>query len=522
MIDGVFIHYLVNELKKIENLRINKIGTITNSEFYLQLSNKEYLLVSVNSNHMNIRLSKSSFVNSTQKNNFHVTLKKHLESSFINKISQYENDRIIIIDITSFDELGYENKLKLIVELFGRNSNVVLTDSNYIIIDAYKRCIETESNDRLIIPKATYKFVSTDKLNPFIENRGIDFNKYQGVSTLLYNEIVYKNDLNVINRAINPVFIEGNKNNFYCFDLEYLSGKRTYFNSLSSLLEYYFTTVKTSDSLNNEQLFLNNYINKEIHKINNKLEKQQNELNNALDDLHYEKLGNLLLSNTHLYKKNDKSITVIDYYNDNNSLTINLNPLLNINQNATVFFKKYQKAKRAIDIIKNQIEKSKNDLSYYNTLLNQLSNAKINDILEMYDELNIKGNNTKRAKSKPNFLVYKTKNDDFIYVGKNNIQNNYLTHSFANKNDYFFHVQNVPGSHVIVRTKNLSSDLIYLAACIASYHSSYKASTNVCVDYTLVKYVKKIPEQKGSFVTYKNHKSVFGKPDIDFINANKI
>ena len=81
-------------------------------------------------------------------------------------------------------------------------------------------------------------------------------------------------------------------------------------------------------------------------------------------------------------------------------------------------------------------------------------------------------------------------------------------------------MQNVPGSHVILRTENLTDDLIYLTGCIASFYSSYKGSTNVCVDYTLIKNVKKIPGQKGSFVTYKNQKSVFGKPSIEFIEKH--
>ena len=121
MFDGIFIHYLVKELKKIENLRINKLGTITASEFYLTLSSKDTLLISINSNSMNVRLSKLNFVNSSQKNNFQVTLKKYLESSIINTISQYENDRIIIFTLTHFDELGYEQNIKLIIECFGRN-----------------------------------------------------------------------------------------------------------------------------------------------------------------------------------------------------------------------------------------------------------------------------------------------------------------------------------------------------------------------------------------------------------------
>ena len=303
--------------------------------------------------------------------------------------------------------------------------------------------------------------------------------------------------------------------------MPHIQGKRTFFNSISELLEFYYTEYKKNETKNNEQVYLQNYINKEINKINNKIVKQNDELVKANEDLIYEKIGNLFICNLYLSKKGDKEIIVNDFYDDNKSYKINLNPLLTPNQNAELFFKKYQKAKRAVNLISEQLVKSNNDLDYYKCLLNQLSISRINDIIEIYQELNIKVKALERPKkSKPNISKYLTSDGDQIWVGKNNIQNNYLTNEFAKKTDYFFHVQNVPGSHVILRTENLNDDLIYLTGCIAAYNSSYKGSTNVCVDYTLVKNVKKIPGQKGSFVTYKNQKSVFGKPDYEYITKH--
>lgn len=523
MFDGIFIHYLVKELKKIENLRINKLGTITASEFYLTLSSKDTLLISINSNSMNVRLSKLNFVNSSQKNNFQVTLKKYLESSIINTISQYENDRIIIFTLTHFDELGYEQNIKLIIECFGRNSNICLINNDNLIIDCYKRCLEGNGIDnRIIMPKAKYTFPISERINPFLEKRDLSLgNVYQGVSNLLFGEIEHLHTLDVIYKKASPVLIKGEKNHFYCFDLTYINGERIYFESLSELLEYFYKEIKNDVFSNNEQIYLKNHINKEIERIKNKINKQKNELEIANDDLKYEKIGNLLLSYIYLCKKGDNKIVVDNFYDNNNRITISLDPLLTPEQNAKHFFKKYQKAKRAITFINNQLNISNNQLNYYECLLNQLQISKINDLMEIYDELQIKSKVTKRPKkAKPNITTYITLNDDYIFVGKNNIQNNYLTNTFAKKTDYFFHVQNVPGSHVILRTENLTDDLIYLTACIASYYSSYSESTNVCVDYTIVKNVKRIPEQEGSFVTYKNHKSVFGKPDINYINKH--
>lgn len=526
MFDGVFIHYLVNELKQIQNLRINKFGTINQSEFFLTLSNKKNLLISINSNNPNIRITNIKLLNSPQKNNFQVILKKYLESSIIKEVTQYQNDRIIVIKLVHFDDLGYEENINMVIEYFGRNSNLVLTqevNNNYVIIDAFKRVFANSENERMIVPKGTYTFPSSDKLNPYnvIGNIDLTTNIYQGISNLLFTEMVTQNNFNIINNDCKPVLIKSNKLHFYAFDLTHLEGERTFFNSLSELLDVYFTEYKNNESINNEQTYLYNYINKEIVKIKNKLHKQEDELEKAINDLIYEKIGNLFISYMYLSKKGDSEIIVEDFYNNNNKIKISLNPLLTPNQNAEYFFKRYQKAKRAEKLIKEQIDKSQKDIEYYECLLNQLQISKITDIIEIYQELNIKVKALDRPKKiKPNITKYQTINDDLIWVGKNNIQNNYLTNTFANKTDYFFHVQNVPGSHVILRTSNLNDDIIYLTGCIAALNSSYKGSTNVCVDYTLVKNVKKVPGQKGSFVTYKNQKSVFAKPDEEYINKH--
>ena len=109
--------------------------------------------------------------------------------------------------------------------------------------------------------------------------------------------------------------------------------------------------------------------------------------------------------------------------------------------------------------------------------------------------------------------TYQDSDNNIILVGKNNLQNNYLTHKLASKNDYFFHVQGSPGSHTILKANNPSPETINLAAQIAAYYSKSRYSSNVAVDYTLVRNVKKVPGTKGSFVLYANQKTVFVTPN---------
>lgn len=525
MFDGVFINKLTIELQRIVGLRINKVCAINETDYFFHLQKGEKLFFSLNSNNQHIRLTSIELINTSKVINLQKVLKKYFESSIIINIKQHQNDRIIIFTCLSSDDLGYKKEIKLIIEFFGRNANLIITDNSLQIIDCYKRLfpvdeINVNHDDRIILPKYNYRFPTSDKVNPYNTNEFYDFNCYQGVSNLCYFQITNDKSLNIINSEIKPTFINGSKKHFYAFDLPYLIGERTYFNSLSALLEYYYTVIKNEDSRNNEQLFLHNHITKEIEKINLKISKQKNELMVSEENLKYEQIGNLLACNLYKVKKGDTSILVTDFYNNNNDLIINLDSKLSPEKNLDAIFTKYNKAKRALSFINNQIELANKEIDYLKCLLNQLQISKTNDLREIYDELNIKSNIKNRKQSKPNYLTYHDEYGNIILVGKNNLQNEYITHKLANKNDYFFHVQNIPGSHTIVKCEVLTDELIKLAATIAAYYSSYQKSTNVCVDYTLIKYVKKVPGMKGSFVTYKNQKSIFVKPDYEFIKAN--
>ena len=524
MIDGVFIRFLTNELKTIENVRINKVITLNNNEFCLTLSSKNKLLVNTNSDNMHLRLTNIETVSGPQKITFHQTLKRYLESSIITKVSQYHNDRIMIIDINHFDDLGYIIQVKLILEFFGRNALAVLVDNNGIIIDSSKRLLESSDPSlRIIMPKAKYEFPIQSRINPYNEQLLIEENIYEGVSNLLFEELRYSNSFNPLYRECKPtLIITSKKKYFYCFDLLSVPGERLYFKTLSELLEYYFLEIKKDISLNSDQVFINNYVNKEIKKLVEKKAKLENDLRIAKDNLKLEIVGNLLASNLHLVKKGDEKITVVNYYDNNKEVEIPLNPLLSPKKNLEAIFNKYQKSKRGIAQINNQLVITDNDIKYYECLLLQLSIAKVNDLYEIYQELGLKENQTKKQKksSKPNITTYKTDAGDIIYVGKNNIQNNYLTHTIGGKYDYFFHVQGVPSSHVIVKTDNLTEELKNIAAVIASYYSPRRNSANVCVDFTQVRNLKKVPGMKGSFVTYSSYKSIFAKPDLDFIKSS--
>ena len=522
--DGVFIHHLINEVREqITNQRINKVFLIDFQNFILNLSNRKNLLLCLNSDNSHFRFTTEDYLHSNKVNPFYITLKKYLASSVIVDIKQIANDRIVDISIDSYNELGYSQRIHLILELFGRNSNFYITDSIYQIIDCYKKNILlSENTSRVLLPKMTYTNPTTDRINPFTTKVIYNENKYLGVSNLLYAEIIYQNNLEIINKKTEPQIITtSQKIYFYCFDLEHLQGEVTYFPSLSELLEYYYLNNRNLIIQSAEQKQVENYLKREIIKVQNKIQKQEQEKREAVLNLDLERIGNLLSTNLYRVSKNSSQITVLDFYNNNQEIVIPLNPLLSPAKNLDNIFSKYKKAKRTLIYVEEQIKASINELQYLETLKEQFLISKASDLKEIIEELGLnKKNNQPKKKTKPQITKYYDAMGNLIMVGKNNIQNNYLTHTLANKNDYFFHVKNAPGSHTILRTKSLTEEAIILASHIAAIYSKNKYSSNVAVDYTLVKNVRKVPKTKGSFVTYTNYQTSYVTPDIDYITKH--
>lgn len=514
--DGVFINHLIKEISPDTiNQRINKLMILNDHDFVMVLSNKKKLLFNICSN-PNFHFTEKETINSTNTQRFYVSLKRLFENSIIRNIKQHNNDRIILFEIEKYDDLGYSSIYTLIFEAFGKMYNLLIVDKDFIIQEVLKP--STLESNRLLINKNIYQFPITDFVNPFKTTVIYPNNNYEGVSKLLFSEIIFMNNLNIINNKTTPTLIKSiNRNYFYCFDLLHLEGERFQANSLSALLEEFFYLNNQENILNNEQKLIINHINKELTKAKKKLGKQIEEEKEAKENLKYEKIGILLKSNLHLAKKGFSSLTVHDYYNNNEDLIIELNPLISPSENLNKIFNKYKKAKRAISYLKLQIKETKSSINYYEDLLMQIDFAKFEDLKEMMQELKI-GKTVKNTlkNKKPNYDVYEF-NNATIFVGKNNLQNNYLTHTFAKKQDYFLHVKGIPGSHTILRGESINDETLLFAAEIAALYSKAKNSSNTPVDYTLVKNVKKIPKTYGSYVVYKNEKTLFVTPNKEKI-----
>ena len=241
----------------------------------------------------------------------------------------------------------------------------------------------------------------------------------------------------------------------------------------------------------------------------------------------YKLYGELLTAN--LYKINNnsnlKEITVENYYDNNNLITIPLDNTITVPKNVEKFFKKYNKLKNTLVIVSEQKKDAEKEIDYIESIVFSLENAtNLEDIIEIYEEVSntlnlkqklIQTDTNKKSKSNPehNFRTFEI--DGFkIFVGKNNIQNDYLTLKFANKKDYWFHTQTIHGSHVILKNpeeKEITQEILYECAKLACEYSKASNSSNTPVDYCLVKYVKKPNGAKPGKVIYTNYKTIYIK-----------
>jgi len=241
----------------------------------------------------------------------------------------------------------------------------------------------------------------------------------------------------------------------------------------------------------------------------------------------YKLFGELIISNIYNIPKNAEKVTLLNYYSsDNEYVEIPLDNNISPQDNAQKYFKKYIKCKTAYSHAKEQLKETYRELEYLESVSHNLENCKnLSDIEEIRQELVLAGyleekrkNKKENIKSTP--LKYKSSDGLTIYVGKNNVQNDTLTLKTASSNDIWLHTKNIPGSHVIIKKEkgDIPESTLEEAAILAAYYSKAKMSSNVEVDYTTVKNVKKPKGAKPGMVTYVNYKTIFVTPSEELVN----
>ncbi|PDY47581.1 Rqc2 family fibronectin-binding protein [Bacillus pseudomycoides] len=561
--DGLFTRAITHEIaNSLQTGRISKIYQPSKYEVLLHIranGKNQKLLISAHPTYARMHLTNQSYDSPALPPMFCMLLRKHLEGGFIEKIEQIDLERIIQITVRSRNEIGDESLKTLVIEIMGRHSNIILVDAKTnIILDSLKHVSLAVNRHRTVYAGAEYVAPPAQhKINPLqIETqdefiRPLDFlagnmdkqlvGAFMGISPLFAKEVV-KKAVMVNEHALSeafftlqkpmqahqyePTMITANgKEFFYLFPLTHLKGDNKTFLSVSELLDRFFFGKAERDRVKQQAHDLERFMHNEKAKNEKKLIKLQKTLQDAGKADKYQLFGELLTANMYALKKGDKEIEVVNYYDENGgTVKITLDPLKTPSENAQRYFQKYQKAKNSVAIVKEQIEKTNEEILYFDSLLQQMEAASSKDIEEIREELaeegymrNRKSKNAKKKTSKPILDKYISTDGTEILVGKNNKQNDYLTTKFARRDEIWLHTKDIPGSHVVIRSLEPTEETLLEAAKLAAYYSKAKDSSSVPVDFTKIRHVKKPSGAKLGFVTYDNQQTLYVTPDADTV-----
>ncbi|MBO1578745.1 NFACT family protein [Bacillus sp. XF8] len=561
--DGLFTRAITHEItNSLQTGRISKIYQPSKYEILLHIranGKNQKLLLSAHPTYARMHLTNQSYDSPALPPMFCMLLRKHLEGGFIEKIEQIDLERIIQITVRSRNEIGDESLKTLVIEIMGRHSNIILVDTKTNnILDSLKHVSLAVNRHRTVYAGAEYVAPPAQhKINPLqIETqdefiRPLDFlagnmdkqlvGAFMGLSPLFAKEVVKKAGM-VNESALSEAFFTlqkplqvhqyeptmitaDGKEFFYLFPLAHLKGDEKTFSSVSELLDRFFFGKAERDRVKQQAHDLERFMHNEKTKNEKKLIKLQKTLQDAGKADKYQLFGELLTANMYALKKGDKEIEVVNYYDENGgTVKITLDPLKTPSENAQRYFQKYQKAKNSVAIVKEQIEKTNEEIIYFDSLLQQMEAASSKDIEEIREELaeegyvrNRKSKNTKKKQTKPVLDKYIASDGTEILVGKNNKQNDYLTTKFARRDEIWLHTKDIPGSHVVIRSLEPTEETLLEAAKLAAYYSKAKDSSSVPVDFTKIRHVKKPSGAKLGFVTYDNQQTLYVTPDADMV-----
>ncbi|MCC9702535.1 fibronectin/fibrinogen-binding protein [Streptococcus agalactiae] len=546
--DGFFLHHLTNELQEqIEKGRIQKVNQPFDHELVLTIRNnrRNYkLLLSAHPVFGRIQTTEANFQNPQNPNTFTMIMRKYLQGAVIETIQQIENDRILEIIVSNKNEIGDHIKATLVVEIMGKHSNIILIDKNeHKIIESIKHVGFSQNSYRTILPGSTYIAPpKTKAINPF------DISDQTLFELLQTNDLSPKNLQQLFQGLGRDTALElshclkDNKLNDFrqFFSREYypslteksfsavqFSSSHETFQSLGQLLDYYYQEKAEKDRIAQQASDLIHRVQSELEKNIKKLAKQQDELLATENAEEFRQKGELLTTYLSMVP-NNQDVVVLDNYYTNQTIEISLDRALTPNQNAQRYFKKYQKLKEAVKHLKGIISDTENTITYLESVETSLNHASMEDINDIREELVETGFIKRRAHDKQHkrkkpeqYLASDGKT--IIMVGRNNLQNDELTFKMARKGELWFHVKDIPGSHVLIRDNlNPSDEVKTDAAELAAYYSKARLSNLVQVDMIEAKKLNKPSGTKPGFVTYTGQKTLRVTPTQGKIDSLKL
>ena len=571
-LDGIYLHFIKKEIEREAlGARVNQIYQPNRDELVLALRSPQgggKLLLSSRANSPRVNFCSSAPENPAQPPMFCMLLRKKLGGGKLTGVRQHELDRILFLDFECVNELGDATELTIACEIMGMHSNIIVFDRGTgVIIDALKRVDLTVSSRRLVLPNIRYELPEgQDKLCLLTASpeeaasRICDteaelplskaiLSAVQGLSPIVCRELEYRvregasnrldrsemnrllGEISKLKKAVEsgggaPCTVyreDGRPMDIAFMPIEQYGGylRTAKGESFNSAIDEFYDERDKRERMRVKTHSLLKLLNNTRERIARKLSKQQAELERCADRESLRIRGDLLQANLYRIPRGAEEIEVENYYDpEGGTLRVRLNPAISPAANAQKYYKDYQKAKTAENVLRGQIEKGKSELEYIESVLDFIDRAETErELSRIREELTEqgylrapKGKQPKQQALPP--LQFTSRSGFKIFVGRNNRQNDALTLKTAAKNDIWLHTKDIHGSHVIISCEGEAPDdetLLY-AAQLAAYHSKARQSTNVPVDYTRVKFVSKPAGAKPGMVIYVNNKTLFVDP----------
>ncbi|MEL7660130.1 MAG: fibronectin-binding protein [Acetobacterium sp. MES1] len=581
--DGVTLYHLINEFKPLLiGGRIRKIyqPEIDEIRLLVNLGNqKKHLLLSANASNPRVYMTEKIKENPSAAPSFCMVLRKYLLNGTIIDIAQHETDRIMELSVTAKNDFNEIVVRKLLVEIMGRNSNIILVDESMKILDSLKKVGSTSSRYRQILPGRDYVYppensrlsflnLDANHLNELLSDykdssvEKVFVQALLGISPNISREIAFRSGIdpqtsvsglskkqkqflceaftqviNEIRQKSEPVIIYlGRKMvDFSTIDLHYLRSDHRFeaYPSISEMLEAYYFMRDKALRFKTRAANLRQQLDILVRKNIKKLDNLQQDVDASHKNEKFKLYGDLITANIYAIEKGQEIATLVNYYDpDCQTIDIPLKVNRTPAQNAQHYYKKYNKSKTALKHLASYILETEEKIYYLESLVNSLDQstelAELDEIRHefLHSEFNKKAiskeDKQKQLPSKP--LHYISSEGFHIFVGKNNYQNDFISTKMGKNEDCWLHVKDAPGSHVLIVAggRFITEKTLLEAGNLAAWYSKSRGSSNVPVDYLEFKYLKKPSKAKPGMVIFTNQNTMYVTPTQDGVESIEV
>ncbi len=577
-LDGAFLHIVKNELSPLIGSRVDKVYQPSREELVISLrtfrDGTKKLIFSANSMSARVNLTEAAFENPQQPPMLCMLMRKHLGGGRLTAIRQDGLERILYFDFECTNEIGDIVTNTLIAEIMGRHSNIILVRDGRVV-DSVKRVTDDISSVRRVLPNIEYETppredrlclldCSADDVLAAIEGSPERLSKkltavLEGVSPIFARECAYyaAKDVDavcaelsdsardrlrfILNKAKKALDgeaeftvvsdLNGRKKDFCFINIEQYSTAMliSHCDSANALLDSFFAAAGKTERTKQRAHDLLKLLMNAYERVSRKIELQKKELSDCSEREVFRVCGDMINANIYRLEKGMTKCTLEDFYTGEPK-EIALDSRLTPAQNAQKYYNEYRKLDTAEKMLTELIAKGQQELVYIDSVFDAVSRTESEtDLAEIRRELREQGylkggvRPDEKVKKQSEPLKFRSNEGFDILVGRNNKQNDQLTLKTAKATDIWLHTKEIAGPHVIIRTegKEAPEQTIFEAAQLAAYHSKARESSQVPVDYTAVKFVKKPAGAKPGMVIFTNNRTLYVAPDEELVNSLK-